>query len=149
MNNFVILNIHNDKLINKYTNNPTWKRIYIIPFYSDAYCCFARDREFYFDELVDLFLYGNESDQIGSISLISKYFSKEFREFVCDSNNFIPMNKVKYIINNVVPSFLPLVLPKDKIVEYVFDKKYSSDDWVQILQGLKNNYNIQNTTGQI
>lgn len=137
MHNFDIINIRDTKQLLKYTNDPSWRKISLIPLYSEGYCCFASNREFNFDELIDLFLHGSESDRIGSISLISEHFSSEFRNFVCDNNNYIPRNKVEYLINNVVPSFLPLLLPKDKIIDYVFDETYSDDHWVQTLQGLK------------
>lgn len=137
MNNFVLIDISDETKLNKYSNDPHWNRSALLPYYQERYVCFSYGENRSFEFLIDLFLHGNDSDQIGAVSLIAERFPEELYVFLRDSENYIPHNKLKFLSDIVVPSYLPLFLPREKLMSYDFQKCFSDDIWVRILSEIK------------
>lgn len=112
MNNFKLISISNSRELNKYINDSCWNCSVLLPYYQERYACFSYNKDYSFEVLIDLFLYGNDSDQIGAISLIAEKFPYELYKFISDDKKYIPLNKLKFLLNIVIPSYLPLILPK-------------------------------------
>ena len=136
MKQFVIVSIFDDKKINKYHEDNMWKKSDLIPFF-DSEICFSRNKEFAFEDLIELFLHGDEDEQIGALSIIAENFSAELLEYLNLKEDTIPVERVKYLMNYVLPDYLPLYLSKEKLITYEFSENYKDDVWVKILYWLR------------
>ena len=134
MKNFIVINLHDERKINKYLIDNSFKQIDILPYFCEGYVCFSLNKEFSFDELIILFLKGTDDEQIGSISVIAEKHPYELYDYICKYSDTIPLNKIKYIYEYVIPDYLPLYLPKDRLKNYEFGEDCSDDIWVKILR---------------
>ena len=137
MNDFVLISISDRTKLNKFSNDPHWNESPLLPCYTDKYVCFSHGESYSFEVLINLFLHGNDSDQIGAVSLIAERFTDGLYDFLCDSENHISHDKLEFLSDTVIPSYLPLFLPKDKIMSYDFQESFSEDIWVRILSEIK------------
>lgn len=137
MADFKMISIRDFKKESKYIHDSSWKRSVLLPCFREDYTCFCRNKDYSFDELNWLFFHGNDSDQIGAISVIAEQFPYELYEFIKDSNHYIPSKHSKFLLQFVIPDYLPLILPKDKLTIYVFSETYSDDIWVNILAAMR------------
>lgn len=135
MKNFLLLDIRDIKKNIQYMDNPLWKLVKLSPYYSEMCTCYSRNCNYTFSELIHFFLEGSESERIGAISIISECYPDELYKFICD--NVIPKNKMKYLFDVILPYNLPIVVPKDKMMDYNFDKEYLENIWVKIFLAVK------------
>ncbi len=133
---FLLISIRNERKIKKY-NNRNFKKVNILPCYSEEYVCFSLSKEYSFEELITLFLYGNSEEQIGAVSIIAQDYDYELYEFICAHGEIFGVKKLKYLLEYVVPDFLPLSLPKERLAGYRFDEEYSNCVWVKILTEIR------------
>lgn len=133
MGNFVLVNNRDEKKIKKYKKNCYFKQCDILPYYGDAYLCFSSCKEYSFEELIKMFLKGDEDEQIGAISIVAESYSCELYRLICNHRDNFPLEKLRFIFDFVVPSYLPLILPRERLIDYEFDKEFANDTWVNIL----------------
>ncbi len=133
MRSFVLVNIRDEKKIKKYQKDCFFKQSVILPYYREGYICFSSCKKYSFEELVKMFLQGNESEQIGAISIIAESYPCELYRLICSRRDSFSLEKLRFIYDFVVPSYLPLILPKERLFDYEFDKNFSNDIWVNIL----------------
>ncbi len=137
MNYFELIGTGDGTKLNKYSNDPHWNRSALLPSYQERYVCFSYGGNRSFEFLIDLFLHGNDSNQIGAVSFIAERFPDRLYDFLRDSRNNIPRNKLKFLSDAVIPSYLPLFLPREKLMSYDFQESFSDDIWSRILSEIK------------
>ena len=137
MKNFVLVNIRDEKKVKKYQKNCSFKQSIILPYYGEGYTCFSSRKNFSFEELAKMFLQGDEDEQIGAISIIAERHPCELHRIICNQRYNFPLEKLSFIFDFVVPSYLPLILPKERLIDYEFDKEFSNDIWVNILEVIR------------
>lgn len=148
--NFILLNVHDDfeKTLKKYRfsqvsdniyikNKEIWHEIELIPVYRDLYWCLMRDCNYSFDELSEWFSGKNKDDKIGAISIIAKDYPQKLYELISINGSRIGKKEAKFLLESVVPDFLPIILPREKLIEYDFKGEYKQDIWVKIFEKLK------------
>lgn len=133
MKNFVLVNIRDERQLTKYIKNRFLKQSVILPYYSDAYMCFSSGENYSFKELMKMFLQGDEDEQIGAFSIIAEKYPCELYKLICNQIDFFSPQKLRFILNIVIPSYLPLILPKERLMDYEFAQEFSNDIWVKIL----------------
>ena len=133
MKNFVLVNIRDEKNLNKYKKSLAYKQSVILPYYSEGYTCFSLHKNYSFEQLIKIFLQGTEEEQIGAISIIAERYPYELYQLIYCRKDCFSQKKLKFILDFVIPSYLPLVLPKERLINYEFDKEFSNDVWVNIL----------------
>ena len=134
---FKLVNIRDTKKISEYLQNDLWIQSPLIPYYREAYICFSLDKAYSFEELKFLFQFGRESERIGAISLIAEQFPEHLCEYIHAEKCDFSAQQIQFIIERVVPDYLPLMIPKDKIMEYTFDGIYAEDIWVKMLSNFR------------
>lgn len=132
MKQFVLVSIR-DKKIKSYYEESSLKQIPILPLYREGYVCFSSGIDYSFHELINFFMLGNDSERIGSISIIAENFPDELYEFICCEKEHISDKLLKFLLNSVIPGYLPFILPKDRVLDYEFSDNLSNDIWVKIL----------------
>ncbi len=133
MEKFKLVNICDEKAFGKYNSNCYWKKSVLLPCYREGYICFSCNENYSFEELIKIFLHGNDDDQIGAISIISEKYPCELYKFICNQRDYFPPKKLKFLFELVVPSYLPLVLPQERLMNYEFNQELLNDIWVNIL----------------
>lgn len=133
MKNFVLVNIRDEKELKKYQKDRSFKESVILPYYGEGYICFSSRNNYSFEELTKMFLQGNEDEQIGAISIIAERHPCELYRFICNQSSCFSPKKLRFIFDFVVPSYLPLILPKERLIDYEFAQEFSNDIWVNIL----------------
>ena len=133
MKNFKLISIYDEKSLNKYNSDSRWKESDLLPRFSERTVCFSCNREFSFEELIELFLHGNGAEEIGSISIIAEHFPQELYHLICDRKNMFHSKKLRFLLEEVAPSYLPLVLPAERLMDYEFKEEFLNDIWVDIL----------------
>lgn len=133
MAKFKLVNIFDEKKIEKYNNSCFWKQCDLIPYFREGYVCFSYNEDYSFEELTRIFLQGNDDEQIGAISSIAEKYPTELYRLICDQKDYFSPKKLNFVFNFVVPSYLPLALPKERLIDYEFNKQFSTDIWVKIL----------------
>ena len=133
MKNFVLVNIRDEKKLKKYKRNRSFEQSVILPYYSEGYICFSSRKNYTFEELTKMFLQGDDDEQIGAISIIAESHPCELHQLICNQKDNFSPEKLRFIFDFVVPSYLPLILPKERLIDYEFNKEFSSDIWVGIL----------------
>lgn len=133
MAKFKLVNIFDEKKIDKYNSNCFWKQCVLLPYYRERYICFSHNEDFSFEELTKTFLQGNDDEQIGAISIIAERYPCELYRWIYNQRDYFPPKKLRFIFDFVVPSYLPLILPKEQLIDYEFNKEFSNDIWVNIL----------------
>ena len=133
MKHFVLVNIRDEKKIKKYQKNRSFKQSVILPYYGEGYSCFSSCKNYSFEELIKIFLEGDEDEQIGAVSIIAESHPCELYRLICNQRDGIPLEKLRFIFDFVIPSYLPLILPKERLIDYKFENEYSNDVWVNIL----------------
>ena len=68
-------------------------------------------------------------------------YSYELYKFLGDRNHQMPSKKLKFLLDYVIPSYLPLILPNEKLENYNFNKNFSNDIWVNILTVIRSRLN--------
>ena len=131
--NFVLVNIRDEKEIKKYQKDQSFEQSVILPYYSEGYICFSSRQNYSFEELTEMFFQGDEDEQIGAISIISERYSCELYRLICNQSDCFSPKKLRFIFDFVVPSYLPLILPKERLMDYEFAQEFLSDIWVNIL----------------
>lgn len=134
---FRLISIRHTKEIKKYNNDFNWKRSTLLPYYREGYVCFSRNKDYSYEELKKLFIYGNDDEQIGAISVIAECFPNELYQSMCDDSCYIPVKRINYLLDYVIPNYLPLILPKEQLVDYNFSDAFFDDIWVRILAEIK------------
>lgn len=137
MKAFKIISNSNEYQIKKYENDSKWIKIDILPHYAERFICFTTLHEHSFNILIKFFLSKDDEQRIGSMSIIAQQYSNELYAFIDNPNNHISSKDLNFIFNNVVVDFLPLLLPKDKVLSCQFNEPHNSDIWVEILQAIK------------
>lgn len=133
MSKFKLVNICDKKKIGKYSSNGFWKQSVLLPCYREKYICFSCNEDLSFEELIQTFIHGNDEEQIGAMSIIAERYPCELYRLICSQRNYLSQQKLRFIFDVVVPSYLPLILPKERLIDYEFDKELSNDIWVNIL----------------
>lgn len=133
MKNFVLINIRDEKQLRKYQKDRYLRQSVLLPYYEEGYICFSSRENYSFEELTEMFLVGDEAEQIGSVSIIAEYYPDELYRFICDQRQNLPSKKVKFILDFVIPSYLPIALPKERLMDYELHQDMSDDIWVKIL----------------
>ena len=133
MKNFVLVNIRDEKNIKKYEKDCYFKQSVILPYYADGYLCFSSCNNYSFEELLKMFLKGDEDERIGAISIIAESYSCELYQLICNEKACLSLENLRFIFDFVIPSYLPLVLPKERLIDYEFDDEFSNNLWVKIL----------------
>lgn len=134
---FKLVNIRDEKKIKKYQKNHSFKQSDILPYYGEGYICFSSCENYSFEALIKMFLQGNEDEQIGAISIIAESYPCELYKSICNYSDYYTHKKLKFIFDFVVPSYLPLILPKERLMNYEFDDEFSNDIWVNILVAIR------------
>lgn len=137
MKNFVLVNIRDERKIKKHQKDDSLKPSVILPYFCEGYACFSSNKAYSFDELIHLFLHGNEDEIIGAISIIAERYPHELYKHICHHADCFAPEKLKFLFDYVVPSYLPLLLPKERLPNYVFDEEFTSDIWVNILVAIR------------
>lgn len=137
MAKFKLVNICDEKKIDKYSSNCCWNQCVLLPCYQERYICFCNNENFSFEELIKIFIQGNDDEQIGSMSIIAKEYPCELHRLICSQRDYFSPKRLRFIFNFVIPSYLPLVLPKERLIDYEFDNEYSDDIWVNILAEIR------------
>lgn len=132
MKNFVLVNIRDEIKLKKYQENRSVNQIDILPYYGEGYACFSSRKEHSFEELIRMFLKGDEDEQIGAISVISKKYPTDLYKYLSDNLDSLPSRSIKFLLYRVVNSYLPLVIPEDDLLGYDFGDNCSNDIWVNI-----------------
>ncbi len=147
MKKFVLINICENKKIREYTSDSNWKHIKLLPYYNDTYICFSINKDYSFAELMDMFIFGNTSEQIGSISIIAEKYPMDLYGNLLDNIHLFPRKQIEFLFNRVIGSYLPLIVPQNKLLEYDFGDNYSTDIWVNIFLLIKANLKKRNSCG--
>ncbi|MGB7594053.1 MAG: hypothetical protein WBL80_00630, partial [Erysipelotrichaceae bacterium] len=80
---------------------------------------------------------------IGSMSIIAKVFPIElYNRIIQDHKNLVKKHR-SFLVKNVVPDFLPLLIDRDKVKDFNFPSNYNEDIWVMILKTLLENSNVK------
>lgn len=137
MKEFILIHARNEKKLKLYQADPKWRQSPILPSFSEGYICFSANKDFTFEELLNLFLCGNTDEKIGAISLIAEEFPHHLYERIHNHLDLFSPNKLQFLINDVAPQYLPLILPEEKRSTYEFGKEFSDDVWVKIWNELK------------
>ena len=137
MAKFKLVNACDEKKIDKYSNSCFWKQCVLLPCYRERYVCFCNNEDLSFEELTKTFIQGNDDEQIGAMSIIAERYSCELHRLICSRRDYFSPQKLRFIFDFVVPSYLPLILPKERLIDYEFDKKFSNDVWVNILAEIR------------
>jgi len=137
MTKFKLVSFFDEKKIRKYSSSNSWKQCPLLPWYGERYVCFSRNEENSFEELVKTFLKGNSDERIGAISMIAERYPGELYQLICNQRDFFSLSKLRYIFYDVIPSYLPLYLPKERLMDYEFVGEFSNDIWVKILVELR------------
>lgn len=137
MKSFALVNVRDEKKVKEYKKSPSFKQSEILPCYSEGYICFSSRKDYSFEELMKMFLQGDEDERIGAISIIAERFPHDLYDFIRDNNHYIPSQQVKFLVESVASSYLPLVLSANELTTYIFDEDYSDDIWVKILTALQ------------
>lgn len=137
MAKFKLVNICDEKKIRKYSSNGFWKQCVLLPCYQERYICFSSNEDLSFEELTLTFIHGNNDEQIGAMSIIAERYPCELHRLICSQKDCFSPKKLRFIFDFVVPSYLPLILPKERLIDYEFDKDFSDDTWVNILVELR------------
>lgn len=132
MKEFILIIAHDEKKLKLYQANSDWRQSAILPSFSEGYVCFSAKKDFTFEELLDLFLRGNTNEEIGAISLIAEEFPRHLYERIHDHIDLFSPKKLHFLINDVIPQYLPLILPEKEWSVYEFGKEFSDDVWVKI-----------------
>lgn len=132
MNYFILVSIR-DEEAKKYYEDSSLKQIPILPHYREGYLCFSAAIDYSFHELISFFSLGNDSERIGSISIIAENFPDELYKFICCEKEHISDKLLKFLLYSVIPDYLPFILPKDRMLDYEFSDNLSNDIWVKIL----------------
>lgn len=137
MKDFLLVNIRDEKQLKKFQRNSALKQSVLLPCFCEGYVCFSFDKEYSFEELLTLFLHGDMEEAIGAVSIIAESFPQDLYILMRNHADYFTPEKLKFLLDFVVPSYLPLMLPKERIMEYDFQEKFSDDIWVNILQVIK------------
>ena len=137
MKNFVLVNICDEKKLRKHQKDRSLKQSVILPYYGEKYVCFSSCKDYFFEELIKMFLQGNDDEQIGAISIIAEKYPRDLYWLIRNQRNYFSPKKLKFIFDFVLPDYLPLVLPKEQLIDYEFNKEYSNDIWVNILMEIR------------
>ena len=138
MGNFVVINIRDEKEIKKCRENPFFKQSVILPHYVEGYVCYSSScKNYSFEELIKMFFQGNEDEQIGAVSIVAENYPCELYQFICHQKNKIPYEKLRFIFDCVIPGYLPLVLPKEGLMDYKFNSEFSNNTWVKMLEEIR------------
>lgn len=108
------------------------KQIVILPYFREEYICFSCNRDYSFEELINLFLQDDDAEEIGAISVIAESYPYDLYKFI-SNNNYLNYRKLKFIFDYVVPGYLPLVLPRERLMDYEFNEEFLDNTWVKIL----------------
>lgn len=103
-----------------------------MPYFREEYICFSCNRDYSFEELINLFLQDNDAEEIGAISVVAESYPYDLYKFI-SNNNYLNYRKLKFIFDYVVPGYLPLVLPKERLMDYEFNEEFLDNTWVKIL----------------
>ena len=109
----------------------------LLPCYRERCVCFCNNEDLSFEELTKTFIQGNDDEQIGAISIIAEDYPFELYRFICNQKDNFSPEKLRFILDFVIPSYLPLILPKEQLINYEFDKEFSNDIWVNILMEIR------------
>ena len=134
MRKFVLIEIHDIRKFTKYKKNSRWKQIPILSFFSEAYACFARNEILSFNDLIELFLQGDDDHRIGSMSIIAEMYPLELYAFLCNNIDFFSVQNLNFLISFVIPTYLPSTIYSDQIGSYCFEERLVDNVWVKILQ---------------
>lgn len=137
MSEFVLINITNCKKIDRYQNDMGWNKVFILPYYADVYVCFSRLEMYGFEQLMQIFMGGNDDEQIGSISLIAEYYPSELYQYLTVHGDTVSKRKKYFLMEKVIPDYLPIYLPSNKLHSFNFNPEEMKNIWVRILQVLK------------
>lgn len=122
-----------------YPNENHWFEFEMLPYYSEIYWGVSDMSASTFEELWFDFLEGNDNARIGSISIIAKVFPIElYTKLILDHKN-LDKNHRSFLIKNVVPDYLPLLIDRNKVRDFNFPSKYNDDIWIRILKTLLEN----------
>ena len=132
MKDFVLVDIHDKNKLKKCQRDISLKQIVILPYFREEYICFSCNRDYSFEELINLFLQDNDAEEIGAISVIAESYPYDLYKFI-SNNNYLNYRKLKFIFDYVVPGYLPLVLPKEQLMDYEFNEEFFDNTWVKIL----------------
>lgn len=132
MKHFRLVSVYDEKKQHQYESDPCLKRSDLLPSFERT-VCFSDNRDFSFEELMTLFLRNKKEDSIGAISVIAEHFPAELYRFICDNAENISPKTWRFLCEEVIPCYLPLVLPKERLMDYAFSEEYASDIWVAIL----------------
>lgn len=138
MGNFILVNIRDDKAVRKRQKDYSLIQSVILPYYCEGYVCFSLNKNYSWEELIYLFLNGDEDEEIGSISIIAEKFPCELYKFICNHADCFTNKKLKFVLDYVVPSYLPIILSKEQLLDYKFKNEHLSNIWVKILTVIKN-----------
>ena len=133
MPKFKLVDLCDEKKIGKYSSSGVWKSCVLLPYYRERYMCFCNSEDLSFEELTQIFIQGNDDNQIGAMSMIAERYPCELYQLICSRRNDFSPQKLRWIFDCVVPDYLPLVLPKERLMDYMFDKEFSNNIWVNIL----------------
>ena len=148
-NTFILFNLHGEveKQLknNGFTktedqimrNGEEWNQIEIIPYYYNGYWCLTTQNKANFNQLWSFFLNGNDDELIGSISLIVDKYPKQLLSQVTQDINLLKKKIVKFLLNDVIPDYLPIVVDRKKIMTQIIPEEYEKNIWVKLLNELK------------
>lgn len=137
MRKFKLVNSRDEKKIAKYNGNGSWKQSILLPYYREGYICFSCNKDYSFEELINMFFHGNDDEQIGALSIIAESYPRDLYKLICNHSGCFPPRKLKFIFDFVVPSYLPLILPKERLMDYKFNEEFLNDIWVNILVAIR------------
>lgn len=137
MGSFKLVRICDEKGMDQYTGNGSWKPCVLLPCYRERYACFCQSGDLSFEELIKMFFHGNDDDQIGAMSLIAENYPDELYQMICIEQSAFSHKSLKFIFEFVLPDYLPLFLPKEQLTDFEFDKEFSNDIWVRILKKIR------------
>ena len=132
MNVFRLVELCDERALRKCAGDPALRPSPLLPCYRDTYACFARGRDLPFDELIGRFLGDEEDEAIGAISLIAERYPQELYAFVRDGGEYLPPEKRRFLWERVIPGYLPLILPPERLRDYAFGAEYADDVWVSM-----------------
>lgn len=133
---FSIVNISNVGEVERYNTDEEWVKSPLLPQYGELFVCFRKDGTYDYNTLLNLFLFDDSTQEIGAISLIAEYYSEDLLDSLSKDNR-ITEEKAMFLLNNVIPFYLPLVIPPAGIERYIFSTDYQDNTWVKILEATK------------
>lgn len=131
------MNIYDEKKIKRYICNNSWKQCELLPYYRERYVCFCQVGDLSFEELIKIFFRGNANDQIGAMSIIAEKYPDKLYQLICKGHDTFSHKALRFILDFVLPDYLPLFLPKDRLMNYEFGREFSNDIWVRILMEVR------------